>query len=502
MTSVGPRERWLVALLIAVLALPIIAITLYFTYNVQRRIDFSRGERSGLTHVRLLNAFLLDASLYANAVACAGSHQTLSELRVRADADLARIEAFQTGANTPPRWDEVHSGWEQLRTVTRPPAPAANPIAPLAASFVSVSDDSGITFDPEIEGIDMGDSLTYRLPRALGNFQVAYRSLCAIPNAPTVAQRLLIAEHQSRGEQLSDDAFQDLDDAVQRGDANSLLEVSRSYASASQAVQLANDDVAAFVTDGTPADRARAQSSLRRVVTSLHALMQAEIPAIDARVQRRIAGYERERLISLLPGIIGLIATFAIASLTLRLLWERAAHLSAELAAAEHERIAMHDSLTGLLNRRAFFAALETSPHSGALCLLDIDDFKGINDTFGHLTGDDILIRVARIVEASLRSTDVTARIGGDEFAIFLRAPIDRQGVERVLESITRDASAHVQIRDHIVASSVSVGAAFIRDLSELSIEDALGRADSALYHAKATVRGGFVIEDPDSVAQ
>jgi diguanylate cyclase (GGDEF)-like protein len=501
MTSVGSRERWLVALLIAVLALPIIGITLYFTYNVQRRIAFAGGERSGLAHVALLDAFLADASLYANAVACPGSHRDLASLRERADASLERIEAFQIQANTPPRWAEVHSAWEELRTTVRPPLPAANLIEPLAASFGSVSDDSGITFDPEIEGIDIGDSLTYRLPRAIAEFQMAARALCGIPSAPTIAQRVLIEQHQARGEQLAADAFQDIDDALQRGDANSLLAVSRAYVLARHAVSGASDAVDTFIANGTPADRARAQASLNEVATSLHALIRTEIPAVDERIKQRVAGYQRELLISLIPGIIGLLATLAIALLTLRLLWERAAHLSAELAAAENERIAMHDSLTGLLNRRAFFAALEGSPHSGVLCLLDVDDFKGINDTFGHLTGDNILIRLARIVEASVRSTDVVARIGGDEFALFLRSPIDRQGVIRVLETITMDAAAPVRIRDRTVRSSVSVGGAFIRDLSELSVEDALGRADSALYEAKAKARGRFVIADEPSEA-
>ncbi len=496
MTSVGSRERWLVALLIAVLALPIIGITLYFTYNVQHRIDFANGERAGLAHIALLDAFLEDGSLYANAVACPGSRQGLAALRERADDSLQRIEAFQTPANTPPRWAEVHSGWEELRTATNPPLPAANPIEPLAASFGAVSDDSGITFDPEIEGIDIGDSLTYRLPRAIAEFQITARSLCAIPSAPSISQRLLIEEHQARGEQLAADAFQDIDDALQRGDANSLLAVSRAYISARHAVNGASDDVDSFIANGKPGDRALAQASLNEVAAALHALMRTEIPAIDERIQHRIVGYKRERAISLIPGLIGLLATLAIAMLTLRLLWERAAHLSAEIAAAENERIAMHDSLTGLLNRRAFFAALEGSPHSGVLCLLDVDDFKKINDTFGHLAGDNILIRLARIVEASVRSTDVVARIGGDEFALFLRSPIDRQGVARVLETITTDARAPVRIRERVVKSSVSVGGAFIHDLSELSVEDALGRADTALYAAKATARGSFVLAD------
>ena len=161
----------------------------------------------------------------------------------------------------------------------------------------------------------------------------------------------------------------------------------------------------------------------------------------------------------------------------------------------------MHDSLTGLLNRRAFLAAIENAATEGSspgvLCLIDLDDFKKINDSYGHLTGDDVLRRVSRIVEGAIRSTDAAARIGGDEFALFLRSPIDRQGVTRVVNAIASDVRSEVTIRGHAIASSASIGAATIAGRTTEAIDEAFALADAALYEAKRHHRGGWEFADP-----
>src|SRR5262245_42829813 len=87
--------------------------------------------------------------------------------------------------------------------------------------------------------------------------------------------------------------------------------------------------------------------------------------------------------------------------------------------------LADHDPLTGLLNRRSFGRRLESHAAragrygaEGALLMLDLDHFKYVNDTLGHQAGDDVIVRVAAVLESRLRQTDLLARLGGDEFAI------------------------------------------------------------------------------------
>lgn len=503
MYSVGSRGRWLIALLIGILTLPIVGMTVYFTYNVQQRIWFARDERQGLTEVALLGTFFADASQYASAVACGMPRAAVDAARVRADADLSRVDRAFTPSTTPERWNEVRAAWQDLRVNATAHSDFARLFDPLTWSYGRLSDDSGLTFDPGLLGIDISDSLTYRLPRAVQAFQVAQRGLCTSGANPSLSDRLRLQADVARGEQLTADAFQDIDDALGHGDAGSMPELRSAYRNARDAQTNAMSSIRAFVTSPSPQMRARSFRALDEFTRALLALMRVEGPAADQVIGARVNEFDKERFITVIPGVLGLLVSLLVTWLVLRLLWERAAVQTAERAAAEHERIAMHDSLTGLLNRRAFFTALENASTDGAehgvLCLLDIDDFKGVNDTYGHLTGDDVLVRIAGIIEASVRSTDVVARIGGDEFAMFLRSPIDRSGVERVLATITRDASAQVYMRQKTFCSSVSVGAAFVHDISKVSVEDAIARADFALYKAKAEMRGKYVIFEPDT---
>jgi len=221
---------------------------------------------------------------------------------------------------------------------------------------------------------------------------------------------------------------------------------------------------------------------------------------LDQKLSLRLAHYARQRLIRLVPGLVGVIAALLVAMLMIRLVLEHAALEVAKQSAADQERMALHDGLTGIMNRRAFFSTLERAvtggTNHGALCVLDLDHFKQVNDTYGHMTGDELLVRLAQTIEASVRTTDAVARLGGDEFAVFLHPPIDRPGVERVLETITKEMKLPVEIRGEVIQGSVSVGAALIRGETMNEVQDALARADAALYKAKATARGGFYFSE------
>jgi diguanylate cyclase (GGDEF)-like protein len=157
---------------------------------------------------------------------------------------------------------------------------------------------------------------------------------------------------------------------------------------------------------------------------------------------------------------------------------------------AETEKLARTDPLTALPNRRQFFrsgeAALTESRGSGqplALLALDVDHFKRINDQGGHQLGDTVLREVAQCCRASLRNTDLAARIGGEEFALLLPAT-DLAQAQQLAERLRQEIAA-LQLP---AAVTVSIGCAELSP--EMGSVDALlARADEALYAAKENGR-------------
>lgn len=157
---------------------------------------------------------------------------------------------------------------------------------------------------------------------------------------------------------------------------------------------------------------------------------------------------------------------------------------------------AEHDQLTGLINRTAFDEikkTLENSKDPVALVLIDVDFFKEVNDTYGHVTGDKVLQHVAHSLKASFRTTDYVGRTGGDEFAVIMTG---FTGGREVIESLAR--TKVLVLRDKlknppegIPAPTVSMGIA----ISENGYSDKLYEdADVALYKVKKAGRDGFEI--------
>ena len=149
--------------------------------------------------------------------------------------------------------------------------------------------------------------------------------------------------------------------------------------------------------------------------------------------------------------------------------------------------MADHDILTGLYNRRRFEQELADKvryakryDRSGAVLMLDLDDFKSINDSFGHSAGDVLLKDIARSLKERVRETDVVARLGGDEFAILL-SEVDRHAAVDVGLSVLGNVTRRYMGTD--VAASVGVVA--FHGEPRLTAEDLLVAADVALYQAK-----------------
>ena len=165
---------------------------------------------------------------------------------------------------------------------------------------------------------------------------------------------------------------------------------------------------------------------------------------------------------------------------------------------------ASHDPLTGLANRRGFTDRVEQALASRGgdpvtVMFLDLDDFKGINDTLGHAAGDGLLIDVAARIRSHLREQDHAARMGGDEFGVVLR--VDEATAVRIAERLLESLRQPVQVADVTVVTRGSIGVA--QAGPGATSAQILADADIAMYRAKALGKGqacAFVDEMRDGV--
>ena len=170
-------------------------------------------------------------------------------------------------------------------------------------------------------------------------------------------------------------------------------------------------------------------------------------------------------------------------------------------ARRDAEQLSLRDPLTNLPNRRAFDSEADLRAIEGRLggvILVDIDHFKTVNDQYGHPTGDEVLIEVAKRLAGALRRADLPARLGGDEFAVLLEGPLELEGLRRVADAVRGATSAFAaETQAGYVKVTTSVGGALV----PLDVPD--GRrvravralADRALYEAKKAGRDRAVIE-------
>ena len=157
-------------------------------------------------------------------------------------------------------------------------------------------------------------------------------------------------------------------------------------------------------------------------------------------------------------------------------------------------RKATTDALTGVANRAALNEILDFAVEAGepfALLLLDMDDFKSVNDTLGHAAGDEFLRCVAQRLQRAVKLTDVVARLGGDEFVAYLPdvSTADAAGVaSRMIEAVGQ----HYSINGHSVTRSCSIGVAVWEEGDDVST--ILRKADRAAYRAKHEGRSRFIV--------
>ncbi|MBL8463636.1 MAG: diguanylate cyclase [Thauera sp.] len=159
---------------------------------------------------------------------------------------------------------------------------------------------------------------------------------------------------------------------------------------------------------------------------------------------------------------------------------------------------ANHDALTGLPNRRLFEDRLQSAIASAlrhgerfALMLVDLDRFKGVNDRFGHLAGDALLVEVGRRLQLCVRASDTVARLGGDEFAVILGEVGGREDAVEVAGRICASMAEPFELGEGVAQVGASVGVA-LGPQDDADAEELQRRADAALYSVKHGGRGSF----------
>ena len=161
-----------------------------------------------------------------------------------------------------------------------------------------------------------------------------------------------------------------------------------------------------------------------------------------------------------------------------------------ELAEEALKHQALHDALTGLANRVLFTDRLEHAvsrrdrqPNSVAVLFVDLDRFKGINDSLGHEQGDVVLVTVAERLRGCMRSGDTAARFGGDEFTVLLEDIDGQRGAIGVAQRITNELARPMHLAGTDVIITASIGIAVVGPRS--SATQLLREADQAMYRAK-----------------
>ena len=163
---------------------------------------------------------------------------------------------------------------------------------------------------------------------------------------------------------------------------------------------------------------------------------------------------------------------------------------------------AFHDPLTGLPNRALFedrlehaLARAERHREHVTVLFVDLDDFKAVNDGFGHEVGDTLLVAVGRRLESTLRPGDTVARLGGDEFAVLLEDGDEAAGASRTMERLARALRQPVAVEGRTLSVTSSIGGSTGEPGTD-GVEDLIRKADAAMYRAKRAGKDRFELFD------
>lgn len=157
------------------------------------------------------------------------------------------------------------------------------------------------------------------------------------------------------------------------------------------------------------------------------------------------------------------------------------------------------DTLTGLWNRKYTIGKvnelLKKHSNQGAVFMLDIDNFKGINDSYGHIFGDEILINISRVIMEMVRQNDIGCRLGGDEFMIYLNGISDAATAGKIASRLIKTLNTNVRYPDNVRGVCTSVGIA-LAPTDGINFDELYSSSDKALYQAKNSGKNIFCFYD------
>ncbi len=160
------------------------------------------------------------------------------------------------------------------------------------------------------------------------------------------------------------------------------------------------------------------------------------------------------------------------------------------------ERDACYDNLTGVFNRRKAICDVEEylqQEKSGAFCVIDIDNFKMVNDLYGHLAGDKVLCQLAKILKMYVRKTDIVARIGEDEFVLYLHNVKEDTIVKKRIDQICSAFSDYIAQRYALSDASLSIGVWYCEKQTG-SFNDLYEKADALMYSVKKSGKNSILL--------
>jgi diguanylate cyclase (GGDEF)-like protein len=492
---IGPAA-WLVVLAAAIVV-PILAVTMLFLHDIERSTAATEAERAGVADLEALARVFSDASGYRINQACGGTSRDVATI----DRDVAAMDDRERAHPLlGSLWTRAAQSWRRAGDPRTRAGRLVNASAPL---FVTISDRSGITYDPEVAGIDLADALAYRLPRAIDALQRIELLLCSAHGAPAGDRLATLAELTGETRLLLGDAYGGdvgaavgLDATLPPRVAQDLRRATTSTARTFALLEQLEDAPAV-------APMHRAQAATAQSTAVLYALIGTIAPALDRIALRRLVALHQRFSLTLVPGLLAMVAGALFVLLGARSMLQRAELARITRTAQELGYHATHDALTALPNRAAFVGAVDAAIARrilhAAVLFIDLDDFKLVNDSLGHAAGDAVLCAVANRLAAICREQtgEIVARFGGDEFAMLVCAASalelrERTGliVGRIATDLAAPISPGAEGGQHIaISASVGIADLIAEAHAPASAADVLRDADVAMYEAKSLGR-------------
>jgi len=165
-------------------------------------------------------------------------------------------------------------------------------------------------------------------------------------------------------------------------------------------------------------------------------------------------------------------------------------------------KAAEQDSMTGLLNHDYTFKYItnylntDGIDNTSVLLMIDVDNFKSVNDNYGHQTGDEVLIRVAQTIKNAFRSDDIKGRVGGDEFMVLMKNCGSKVAIDQKVPELIKSLNFSYSNGISTATISCSIGVSIYEGDSK-SFDQLYYEADAALYRAKAAGKNSFAFEEP-----